>query len=130
MHKSKLVAAHVLFGLWAMTSLSLAQITPDKQQTVSPKYTRPGDTRKFTIEHTAKISEIPSGTKKLRVWMPVPPDSTVQVIRELGFSERPRITSEPKYGNQIAYWEFKEPPPTVELTMKFRCERKETVMTL
>ena len=97
----------------------------ENQQIVKREFLKPGDARTFAVEYVGRVAEIPAGTKNLRVWLPVPPDSTVQSIKELGFSQPPRLGTEPKYGNQIAYWEIAEPGTKVELTMKFVCTRQE-----
>src|SRR5688572_17102087 len=70
------------------------------QQTISKEYLKPSESRTFAIEYIAKVSGIPAGTKKLRVWVPVPQDSTVQVIKNLSFSKEPKIATESKYGNK------------------------------
>ncbi len=102
-----------------------AQAGRENQQTVKLEYLKPGEARSFAIEYVGKVAEIPAGTKKLRVWLPVPQDSTVQSIKELGFSRSPKLGTEPKYGNQIAYWEIADPGAKIELTMKFICTRQE-----
>ena len=101
-----------------------------KQQTVSPEYMKPAGSRQFSIEYVGKISEVPQGAKKLRLWIPVPQDSTVQKITDLTFSSLPKFGTEPKYGNRIAYWEMDSPKARQEITMRFTCERKEIVMDL
>ncbi|MEO8429487.1 MAG: hypothetical protein ABI651_20530 [Verrucomicrobiota bacterium] len=103
---------------------------PANQQVIAPKYMKSDVGRTFAIEYVGKLSGVPDGAIKLRVWMPVPQDSTVQTIRELSFSQTPRLTSEPKCGNKIAYWEFDKPQSNVELTMKFVCRRQEAVVDL
>ena len=100
------------------------------QQTIAPEFMLPSDSRAFSIEYAGKISAAPEGTKKLRVWLPVPQSSTVQTIRDLSFSEPPRLTTEPKYGNKIAFWEFEAPKKDVTVIMKFTCERKAVAMDL
>jgi transglutaminase-like putative cysteine protease len=100
------------------------------QQVVSPAYMQPAGSRKFAIEYVGKVSGIPEGTKRLRVWMPAPEDSTVQSIRDLKFSSEATLRTEPKYGNTIAYCEIDSPKPTHEITMRFTCERKEILMDL
>ncbi|MEW6307266.1 MAG: transglutaminase domain-containing protein, partial [Verrucomicrobiota bacterium] len=100
------------------------------QQVVSPEFLKPGDTRTFAIEYTGKITGIPAGAKKLRVWLPVPQDSTVQGIRDLTFSRPAQLKSEAKYGNRIAYWEIDHPEAALDITMKFVCERKEILIDL
>ena len=92
---------------------------------------KPAQSRKFSIEYTGRVAEIPGGTKKLRVWIPVPQNSTVQTITDLSFQLRsPAFHTEPKYGNLIAYWEIDNPKANHEFTMRFTCERKEILMDL
>ena len=107
-----------------------AEQTRGAQQVVSPQFMKPGGSRTFSIEYVGKISGIPADAKTLRVWLPVPRDSTVQAIRDLNFHARPRLTTEIKYGNKIAYWEIENPGAAHEVTMRFVCERKEIVMDL
>jgi transglutaminase-like putative cysteine protease len=130
MKRTSLALTTFVAGWSVMTSLSLAETHEDRQQTVNPEYQRPGETRKFSIEYTGKVSEVPVGTKKLRVWMPAPQSTTVQKIEQLEFAPKARLTSEAKYGNQIAYWELEDPPSSLELTMKFVCARQEICMDL
>ncbi|MBI2901874.1 MAG: transglutaminase domain-containing protein [Planctomycetes bacterium] len=102
----------------------------DRQQTVNLAYVRPGDRRTFAIEYVGRVSAIPAGTKTLRIWMPVPQDTTVQSIRDLRFSRKPRLATEPRYGNRIAYWEIAEPGESVEISMSFTCSRIEILTDL
>jgi transglutaminase-like putative cysteine protease len=113
-------------GWSVMTSLSLAEPHTDTQQTIYPEFQPPGETREFSIEYMGKVSEVPAGTKKLRVWMPAPQSTTVQKIDHLEFA---RLTSE-QMRNQIAYWEFENPPTSLELRMQFVCARQEIRMDL
>src|SRR5437868_4686005 len=112
------------------TVLSLASNEAEKQQTVNPQYLLPGDSRKFSIEYTGKIREIPSATKKLRVWMPAPQTTSVQQIEQLEFTPKARLATENKYGNQIAYWEIDNPGSSIEMKMRFVCTRKEVRIDL
>jgi len=111
-------------------NLPAAEAEPANQQVVSREYLKPAGARSFAIEYVGKVSGVPDGTKKLRVWMPVPQDSTVQTIRLLTFSSPPRMTTEPKYGNRIAFWEVDRPKAVTDLTMKFVCTRREVVVDL
>jgi transglutaminase-like putative cysteine protease len=103
---------------------------PINQQEIDPQYMRPARSRSFSIEYVGKISRPPDGAKKLRVWMPAPQSSTVQTIRNLSFSRTPRVETEGKYGNKIAYWEVDNPKEEVAIRMSFACERKEVAMDL
>lgn len=115
--------------LIATVALNHATARPISQS-VEPQFMQPSSSRRFQIEYTGKISKPPEGARKLRVWMPVPETTTVQTIRDLSFSQAPRLGSEGKYGNRIAYWEFDNPQDDVALTMTFSCERKEVMVDL
>lgn len=104
---------------------AFAPALQDGLQTVAKDFLKPGDTRTFAITYNGQVKDIPPGTKKLRVWMPVPQDSTVQTIKDLGFSRDMKIGTEPKYGNRVAYAEIENPGSGVEITMKFVCTRME-----
>jgi transglutaminase-like putative cysteine protease len=109
----------------AVAAALLGTFAQDGRQTVSKDFLVPGDTRSFAIAYTGQVSQIPAGTKKLRVWLPVPQDSTVQSIKDLKFSRDVSFAVETKYGNRIAYAEIENPGPTVEITMSFVCTRAE-----
>lgn len=114
----------------AMLNYSVLGAESENQQVIAPEFMQPAGSRTFSIEYTGKILDVTPGTKKLRVWMPVPQDSNVQKIRDLSFGDSPRITTEPKYGNKVAYWEIDSPKSSLELSMRFICERKEIIMDL
>jgi transglutaminase-like putative cysteine protease len=97
----------------------------------NPAYLVPGASRTFAIEYTAQVKDIPAGAKKLRVWAPVPQDTAVQSIQNLSFTEpAPRLGTEQKYGNVIAYWEVANPGTTFEARYGFTCTRREQVTDL
>ena len=100
------------------------------QQKIEPQFLLPAGGRKFSIEYVGKITNVPPHTALLRVWFPVPSDSSVQKISELKFSQKPRLTAEPKYGNRIAYWEIPNPSRDGTLTMSFICEHREVKVDL
>jgi transglutaminase-like putative cysteine protease len=130
MKRTKLVLAAFVASWPIISSLLLTGTSAAELQTVRPEYQQPGGSRKFSIEYTGKVLEIPGGTKKLRVWMPAPESTTVQKIEQLEFTPKARLAQESKYGNQIAYWEMAQPPSSLELRMKFVCTRKEIRMDL
>jgi transglutaminase-like putative cysteine protease len=104
---------------------AFAPARQEAQQNVSKDFLKPGEARTFSLTYTGQVKEIPAGTKKLRVWLPVPQDSSVQTIKDLTFSRDMKIAAETKYGNRIAYAEIENPGAAVEITMKFVCTRKE-----
>lgn len=130
MKQTNITLIAVLLAGVAELNLLAAPKEPANQQIIAREYLKPAGARSFAIEYVGKVSGVPEGTSKLRVWMPVPQDSTVQAIRELSFSQPPRLASEPKYGNKIAFWEIDKPQPAVELTMKFVCRHQEVLVDL
>lgn len=100
------------------------------QQNITAHHRLPGETRKFSVQYVGKISDIPIGTKQLRVWLPAPQSSTVQVIDKLEFFPRAQITTEPKYGNRIGYLELENPGTNVDVRMSFHCARQEIRLNL
>jgi transglutaminase-like putative cysteine protease len=102
-----------------------ARMAPD------PQYLKKGDERTFVIEYTAQVKDVPANASKLRMWVPVPQDSAVQTITGLSFKgAQPKLTTERKFGNKIAYWEIDKPGTTVDATYLFTCTRKEQITDL
>ena len=130
MLKTKTAAILTCLSALSLVSVTAADTDSSNQQIVAPEYLKRGGVRIFSIEYVGKVFGVPAGTKTLRVWMPVPQNSTVQRIRQLNFSQKPRLTTEPKYGNKIAYWEFENPATNSELRMDFVCRRLETLLDL
>lgn len=91
-------------------------------------YLKSGDTRSFHVKYVGHVTEIPAGTKTLRVWLPVPQSTNVQTIADLEFSGgTPRMGTEKKFGNLCAYFEVQNPGATADFTMAFSCTRAEQV---
>ena len=130
MLKTKTAATLTCLSALSLFSVTAADVDSSNQQIVAPEYLKRAGVRIFAIEYVGKVFGVPAGTKTLRVWMPVPQNSTVQRIRQLNFSQKPRLTTEPKYGNKIAYWEFENPTASNELRMNFVCRRLEILLDL
>jgi transglutaminase-like putative cysteine protease len=110
---------------FALLLASCSGGTPDPRQAVDPAFLKPGDRRTFSVEVTARVPEVPAGTRRLRVWIPVPQDSAIQTIGGLSFTRKPRLGTEPKYGNRIAFWEIENPSSSFDVSMRFVCSRLE-----
>src|SRR5258705_4349569 len=123
MIRTLLVPAFVL--AWMAPAAPQEAAPQDGQQSVAKEFLKPGDNRTFSITYTGRVLEIPAETKKLRLWLPVPQDSTVQAIRDLKFSRDMKSSTENKYGDKIAYAEIESPGATAEVTMSFVCTRSE-----
>jgi transglutaminase-like putative cysteine protease len=107
-------------------SAAVAAPVPSARQNIAPDYLKPAPTRAFSVEYTGKVPEVPAGARLLRVWLPVPLDSSVQTIKDLAFTPAPKsIGTEPKYGNRIACFEFARPAGGAEVAMKWTCTRRE-----
>jgi transglutaminase-like putative cysteine protease len=110
---------------WMSPAAPQASDPQEGQQTVAREFLKPAGNRTFSITYVGRVLEIPAGTKKLRLWLPVPQDSTVQTIRDLTFSRDMKIYTDNKYGDKIAYAEIGSPGTTAEVTMTFVCTRSE-----
>lgn len=85
-----------------------------------------GPTATFEVDSRIAITA-PAGTKKLRVWIPLPPTTGTQVIRNRRIETFPRevdpqIAKEPTFGNQFAYLEFDSPAGGQEIRHTFVAE--------
>ncbi len=121
----------------APTAQAPARMDPD------PAFLSPGESRTFTVTYRALVKEVPAGTKALRLWLPVPQDAPMQTIKGVDFQGplAPRITTEKRFGNRLAYYEVANPGATMHLapdaktfawetSMSFTCTRKEQVTDL
>ncbi len=97
-----------------------------------PKFLKPADTRRFEVTYTARVAEVPAGTKRLRVWVPVPSDSTVQSITGLQFAgaQQPKFHVEKRFGNRLAYFDVENPKGAFEAVMSFTAARREILTDL
>lgn len=72
----------------------------------------------------------PYKTKKLAVWLPVPPSDAVQTVSESKLSSfplavEPVVSTEPVFGNQFAYFEFAAPQGAQIIRHQFRIQTHE-----
>ena len=76
--------------------------------------------REFQILYQARISELPSDSGDVRIWIPIASSRESQTILEKRI-ESPvpyQITREPIYGNEMAYFELKKPfPPSLDINV-------------
>ncbi len=69
----------------------------------------------------------PANTKKLRVWLPLPPSDDCQSVSDRRIDTFPRsvnptIGSEPEFGNSFAYFEFDSPDGAQLITHQFTAQ--------
>ncbi len=98
-----------------------AQAASDAQ-----KFSPPTRTFRFTYNFTVK--DIPSGAKRVRVWVPVPQTDQHQTVRVLAVKApvKTRMTQESQYGNRIMYAEIENPAAgKAGFTLEYRITRRE-----
>jgi transglutaminase-like putative cysteine protease len=101
--------------------LLAAQTTSNAQ-----KFSPPTRTFRFTYNFTVK--DIPSGAKRVRVWVPVPQTDQHQTVRVLAVKApgKTRMTQETEYGNRMMYAEIQNPAAgKAEFTLEYKITRRE-----
>src|SRR6185295_4851608 len=85
--------------------------------------------RKFEFEYKALVKEIPTGAKKVDLWIPVPHDSPFQRITEMKIDSPHRYkihTSQ--YGNKVLHISLNKPHvSSFAVIVRFNAIRKEHV---
>jgi transglutaminase-like putative cysteine protease len=81
--------------------------------------------RTFQFNYKAEISQIPDGTRQLRIWLPYPTTDAHQEIYDVQVNGPSKATvyTEPQYNNSILYIPVEKPgagPVTVEVDFKVR----------
>ena len=98
-----------------------AQATSNAQ-----KFSPPTRTFRFTYNFTVK--DIPTGAKRVRVWIPVPQTDQNQTVRVLAAKApvKTRMTQDPEYGNRMMYAEIQNPAPgKAEFALEYGVTRRE-----
>lgn len=98
-----------------------AQIASNAQN-----FSPPSRTFRFTYNFTVK--DIPSGAKRVRVWIPLPQTDQHQTVRILAIKApvKTRITRETEYGNRMVYAEIvKSVLGKEEFTLEYKVTRHE-----
>ena len=85
--------------------------------------------RKFEFEYKATVKDIPAGTKKIDLWIPVAQDSPFQKITDMQIeSPYPYQIRAAEYGNKILHIRLSNPELSrFTVTMRFNATRKEHV---
>jgi transglutaminase-like putative cysteine protease len=121
--KLRILVSLLLFFLSIQATVSrlAAQATSDTQ-----KFSLQARTFRFTYNFSVK--EIPSGTKRVRVWVPVPQSDQHQTVRVLAVKApvRTRMTQEPEYRNRMMYAEIQNPGASeLKFTLEYKITRRE-----
>lgn len=108
-----------------LLSLSVCQL-PAQSTSKTQKFSPPARTFHFTYNFTVK--DIPPGTKRVRIWVPVPQTDKHQTVRVLSMKApaKTRMTQEPEYGNRMMYAEIPNPAAAIaEFTLEYNVTRRE-----
>lgn len=85
--------------------------------------------RTLTLTYTCHITNIPSGTKQLNCWIPVPSSDERQTVELLSGFSSGKITTEHKYGNQVYYNQIMMNKVNVKdsltITLRYKVKLKE-----
>src|SRR5258707_6725972 len=98
-----------------------AQATSNAQKFSPP-------TRTFRFAYNFTVKDIPSGAKRVRVWIPVPQTDQHQTVRVLAVKApvKMRMTQEPEYGNRMMYAEIQNSAlGKAEFTLEYKITRRE-----
>ncbi len=112
----------VVFLLALSAALTgFAQSNPSGADRFSPP------ARKFRFVYSFTVKDIPSGTKVLRVWVPVAHSDEHQTIRLLSVKApgKTQVLEEPEYGDKMLYAELKNPKPTADFSLEYEVTRRE-----
>lgn len=85
--------------------------------------------RQFGFEYKATVKDIPTGAKRVDLWIPAPHDSPFQRITDMQIeSPYPYQIHTSQYGNKILHLSLNNPQqPSFTVTMRFNTVRREHV---
>jgi len=96
--------------------------SPTTVQTFSPA------SRSFRFNYRFTVKDIPAGTKRVRVWVPVPQGDEHQSVRVVSVKApaKTRMTREHEYGNRMMYAELQNPAAgTADFALEYEVTRHE-----
>jgi transglutaminase-like putative cysteine protease len=94
--------------------------------------TEPARQRSFTFEYRATVKDIPAGTQKLELWIPVPHDDPYQRITDVSIdTPYPHQVLTGDQGNTMLHLEIREPKESsVPVTLTFHAVRLERIQPI
>jgi transglutaminase-like putative cysteine protease len=119
----RLVHSGLRFVVFAVVSASLLSLWIPKAGAETPRE------RKFEFDYTATVKDIPAGSRRVDLWIPVPHDGPFQKISDLQIeSTYPYQFHEAQYGNKVLHIALKNPQQTtLSVEMRFNTLRKEHI---
>ena len=94
---------------------------------VSPLAGQEIRSRSFYLDYGATINELPADAK-VKVWFPIPQSNSWQTveIEKMSTPGKLQKNKEPKYDNQIGFFEFDSKSKSTEFGARYKIHRKET----
>jgi hypothetical protein len=92
----------------------------------------PAHQRDFTFEYKATVKDIPAGTQKLELWIPVPHDDSYQRITDIHVdTPYPHQILTGDQGNMMLHLAIAQPKePSVPVTLTFHAVRLERIQPI
>ena len=122
----KMCLGGILSALLSLTQSTAIGEQSDVTAPDSPSTASKSHWATYRVDSRVAITA-PAKTRKLRVWLPIPPTTDTQVIKERRIETFPReiealLTTEPRFGNRFAYFEFDSPDGAQEIRHTFTAE--------
>ena len=98
--------------------------SPQLPAAEDPKQTK----ETFAVEHSLRVTDIPSGSESVRIWFWMPDDDEAQKILDLAVTEAPagfQIIRDPTYGSIYLDGEIKNPGASARISTRFTFARHE-----
>lgn len=88
-------------------------------------------THTYEATYTAKISDLPTDAKNVRVWIPLPKSRPGQVISDVRIDSpyKWKHATEKEFGNEYLYTTLKNPPAELTVLVHFRAQRDDVAIT-
>ncbi len=93
-----------------------------------------GETRVYHVQQTAKLSDIPAGTKTVRWWISIPDNERHQDLLDFAVTAAPgtwRVERDADRGNRFLYVEVDSPKEsTIEAVVEFTLRREPVLISI
>jgi len=117
-------------NLRVLSSLLLLVVLPSQLAAQAASKAQPFSppSRNFRFTYHCTVKDIPSGAKRVRVWIPVPQSDQHQTVRLLSIKApvKTRMTQDPEYGNRMMYAEIQNSNlDKADFTLEYKIARRE-----
>lgn len=87
--------------------------------------TRQAEHRDIELRYAVAVANVPAGAAQLDLWLPCPPDTPHQEVREVAVTSpfRHALARETRLGNRVIHLRAERPPASFELEARFTVRR-------